>query len=51
MLLELGLIRHDVVVGADEVLLQLVIEGLAGDLHADAKDDMDIDYLLLKCRI
>ena len=49
MLLELGLVRHDVVVGDDEVLLQLVVEGLARDLHADTKHDMDVDDLLFQC--
>ena len=33
--LERRLVGHDVVVGADEVLLHLVVEGLTGDLHAD----------------
>ena len=51
MLLELGLVRHDVVVSDDEVLLQLVVEGLARDLHADAKHDMDVDDLLFQCRV
>ena len=51
MLLKLSLVCHDIVVGANEVLLQLVVEGLAGDLHTDAQHDMDINDLLLQCRI
>lgn len=34
--LKLTLVRHDVVVGKDKVLVELVVEGLAGDLDADA---------------
>ena len=47
MLLELSLVSHDVVVGAGEVLLQLVVEGLSRDLHTDTEHDMDVDDLLL----
>ena len=51
MLLELSLVRHDVVVSANEVLLQLVVEGLARDLHADTQHDMNVDDLLFQCCI
>ena len=47
VLLERGLVGHDVVVGAGKVLLQLVVEGLSRDLHTDAEHDMDVDDLLL----
>ena len=42
------MVRHYVIVGADEVLLKLVVEGLTTDLNADAQDDLDIDDLLLE---
>lgn len=51
MLLELGLIRHDVVISARKVLLQFVIEGLTRDLYANAKNDMDVNDLLFQGRV
>ena len=51
MLLELGLVRHDVVIGACEVLLELVIKGLTRDLYADAENDMNVHDLLFQRRV
>ena len=48
MLLELRLVCHDVVVGADEVLLKFIVEGLSTDLNTDAEHDLDVNYLLLQ---
>ena len=48
---ELGLVGHYVVVGADKVLLQLIVECLSGYLHADAKYDLDVYYLFFQCSI
>ena len=47
MLLELGLIRHDVLVRTVEVFVQLVVEGLTRDLDADPKHDLGVDNVLL----
>jgi len=51
MLLELSLVRHDVVVSADEVLLQLIVKGLTTDLNADTKHDLNVNDLLLQGRL
>ena len=51
MLLELCLVSHDIVIGAREVLLQLIVEGLPTDLNADAKHDMNIDNCLFQSGI
>ena len=47
MLLELGLIRHDVLVSTVEVFVQLVVEGLTRDLDADPKHNLGVDNVLL----
>ena len=46
---ELVLVVHEVLVGADKVLLQLVVEGLSRYLHTDAEHNLDVDDLLLEC--
>ena len=51
MWLEHRLVRHDVLRGADVVLRKLVVEGLSGDLNADAEDDLRVDNVFLKCGI
>lgn len=51
MLLELSLVRHDVVVCAHEVLLELIVESLSRDLNADAENYVDVDDLLFECSI
>ena len=48
---ELTLIGHEVVIGAGKVLLQLIVEGLPGDLHAYAENDLDVHHLLLESSI
>ena len=48
MWLEGLLVSHDVVVGADEVFLELIVKGLPGDLNADTEYNLNIDDLLLK---
>ena len=45
VLLELILVGHDVVVGTDEILLQLIVEGLPRNLNADSKNDLSIYYI------
>ena len=47
MLLELGLVRHDVLVRTVEVLVELVVEGLTRDLDADPKHNLGVDNVLL----
>ena len=47
MLLELGLVCHDVLVCAVEVLIQFIIEGLTRDLDTDSKDNLSIDNAFL----
>ena len=48
MLLKLGLVGHDVIVGTNEILLKFIVEGLATDLNANAQHDLDVDDLLLQ---
>ena len=50
MLLKLRLIRHDVIVRAREVFLELVVEGLSGNLNADAQHDLNVDDLFFQGR-
>ena len=47
MLLELGLIRHDVLIRTVEVFVQLVVEGLTRYLDADPKHNLGVDNVLL----
>lgn len=51
MALKQALIRHDVVVGKDKILIELVVEGLTGDLDTDTEDDLYVDDLLAQGRI
>lgn len=46
--LELALVGHQVLVRAGDVVVQLVVEGLSGDLHADAQHDGRVNYLLFQ---
>ena len=49
MLLELGLISHDILIGAVEVLVQLIVECLAGNLDTDPQDYLRIYNVLFHC--
>jgi len=48
MRLERGLVSHDVIVSANEVLLQLIVESLSADLDAYPQHNLDVYHLLLK---
>jgi len=48
VLLKLGLVCHDIVIGTDEVLLQLIVESLSTDLHANAKNYLNVNNLFFK---
>ena len=48
VLLELRLVRHYVIIGAREVLLELVVESLTTDLDTDSEDYLNIDDLFFK---
>ena len=51
MIWKLTLISHQVVIGTDKVLLQLVVESLSGDLHADSKHYLNVHHVLFQCSI
>lgn len=48
MVWKLTLVSHQIFIGTNTVLLQLVIEGLSGYLNTDAQYYLDIDYLLFQ---
>ena len=48
MVWELALVCHQVVVGTHKVLLQLIVESLSRDLHADAQNNLDVHDLLFQ---